>query len=1428
MKKNLHLPEIICCVFFSICFFYSPLTYGQCTNADFENGSFSGWTGTYGTDACNGTVLFGICLGCTIADPLQYSGFNQGPNDDPPSDASTQYNQVICTSAGGNDANLLSLGATLPTVWPGSGGYSARIGNMWQDVGNGNGDGEAISYSYTVTPASCNFTYHYAVVLNDGGHASGEQPYFNIKMTDGNGADITCADYQVDASTAQTIGGFNIISAAAVYWKPWTTVFIPLNNYMGQTVKITFTTRSCMPSGCAGSHYAYAYIDAECGPLALVASSPTVCGGTGVTLTAPSGAATYSWSGSGIVGPTNNQTVFLNQGGGRVTVVMTTFGDVPCTFSLDTIIPASPNSPSANFSFGNTCLGSPTTFTDLSTPSGQITGWSWDFNNDGIPDATGQNPSYTFLSAGTFPVKLTVTWPPCTADTTINVVVGPPPTSTFTVTGPVCAGQTSTITYTGNGTGVNTYTWNFDGGTIISGSGAGPYQVNWNTAGVKNITLIVAAGNCVSALTTVPVTVTAFPGLTLSPNTSICAGGNTTLTVSGATTYTWAPAATLSSSTAPTVVATPATTTTYTVTGNTSSCTVTDIVTVSVTPVPTSTFTASSPVCTGQNSTITFTGVASGTAVYTWNFAGGTVVSGTGAGPYTVNWSTAGTKNITLSISDNGCPSTLTTVPVTVNPGPSSTFTATSPICTGQNSTITFTGTASGTAVYSWNFSGGTIVSGSGAGPYQISWASGGNENVTLSITDNGCTSPLTTQVVIVSAYPTSTFTTVSPICAAQNSTITFTGTASANAIYTWNFGGGTVVSGSNQGPYQVTWPSAGNPNITLQVTDNGCPSTVTTVPVTVNPYPTASFTTVAPLCTGQTSTITYTGTGTALATYTWDFDGGSPPTGNTAGPFSVSWSTAGSKNVTLIVTENGCSSPITDSVITVYPIPTSTFTAVSPVCVGQNSDINYTGTATANATYTWDFSGGTISSGGNQGPYQVNWAIAGPENITLTVTENGCTSLPTTETVDINAIPVSDAGPDVSFCSGSSMPIGTASTAGYTYNWLPANGLSSSTISNPVANGTNTNNAVLVTTYIVTTTNSNCSTSDSVIVTIYPVPVAAFTPPVGQCFTGNTFNFINGGTFLPGATFAWTFGANGTPATSTTQDQTVTFSAIGSQSISLTISQDGCVSNTYTNTVDVYPMPTASFATDTFVGCENFPVCFVNNSVANSPAQYDWNFGDGNTSSAQAPCNTYVAPGVYTVALQVTSADGCKDATSVPDMITVIANPKAVFTTSATVIQLPQQKTIDLFNDSRNAVNYLWTFGSLGNSTAFAPQLVFSDSGTYPIVLRAYNVLGCVDSIGETVYVLPPTNYFIPNVFTPNGDGNNDDFYIYTQEGVRVIKFQVFDRWGEKVHDGTYPWNGTYKGQPSPPAVYVYYCELGLAGETIAIKGKGSVTLIR
>ena len=353
---------------------------------------------------------------------------------------------------------------------------------------------------------------------------------------------------------------------------------------------------------------------------------------------------------------------------------------------------------------------------------------------------------------------------------------------------------------------------------------------------------------------------------------------------------------------------------------------------------PTSLFTAtetgvvaSTSICLSETATITYTGNATpplSAYTFLWDFDGGTPtpsltpITG-GPGPFVVSWPTAGTKNITLRVVAGTCTSAVTTKQIIVNPTPTSAFTVSNAaLClnpvtsTSANTTVTFTGvvlpTPATAPVYTWNWNGGTVVSGTGAGPYVINWGTSGTKDITLTVSQNRCTSTITNVTVTVNAAPTSTFTVSSatlclnPVTSiSSNTTVTFTGNVLATPpatapTYTWNWNGGTVVSGTGAGPYVINWGSSGIKNITLTVSQNGCTSTVTTVPVTVNPAPTSTFTvSSASLCLNPVTSIsantTVTFTGNVLAsppatapTYTWNWNGGNVVSGSGAGPSDI------------------------------------------------------------------------------------------------------------------------------------------------------------------------------------------------------------------------------------------------------------------------------------------------------------------------------------------------------------------------------------------------------------------------------------------------------------------------------------------------------------------------------------------------------------
>jgi hypothetical protein len=173
-------------------------------------------------------------------------------------------------------------------------------------------------------------------VLNDGGHPAGEQAYFKIRMYNGSDS-IACASFDVDATTAYTIGGYTALNTpiyGPVLYKPWSTVVTPLSSYIGQTVTLTFTISSCNPSGCSGTHFAYAYVSAECSAQGLTVKEGG-CSNSTDTLVAPVGFATYTWTGPGITSGDTTSTITVDQAG-QYMVNLTTYGNVPCVFSMDT------------------------------------------------------------------------------------------------------------------------------------------------------------------------------------------------------------------------------------------------------------------------------------------------------------------------------------------------------------------------------------------------------------------------------------------------------------------------------------------------------------------------------------------------------------------------------------------------------------------------------------------------------------------------------------------------------------------------------------------------------------------------------------------------------------------------------------------------------------------------------------------------------------------------------------------------------------------------------------------------------------------------------------------------------------------------------------------------------------------------------------
>ena len=222
-------------------------------------------------------------------------------------------------------------------------------------------------------------------------------------------------------------------------------------------------------------------------------------------------------------------------------------------------------------------------------------------------------------------------------------------------------------------------------------------------------------------------------------------------------------------------------------------------------------------ICAGENTQLS----ASGADSYTWNNS-----------PYLDNpnvanpiVTTASTRTFTVVGTDEkGC-SASDAVVVTINAIPSSSFTAPEFVCSTLSDEITYTGGAAGSKAFDWNFDGGIVQSGSDMGPYVVSWADLGDKNVSLTVTENGCTSATTMHVVSIRQTPESTFETPSAVCGSNGTSLFYTGNAPSDASYNWDYDGGTLLNGSGQGPLLLAWATEGIKDVSLTVTDKGCSS---------------------------------------------------------------------------------------------------------------------------------------------------------------------------------------------------------------------------------------------------------------------------------------------------------------------------------------------------------------------------------------------------------------------------------------------------------------------------------------------------------------------------------------------------------------------------------------------------------------------------
>jgi len=1358
-------------------------------------------------DAASGAINIGF--------PFQFFGVN--------------YNQLYVSSNGWVGFNTPLTSDFTPEPFPTCNGPNLAIVACWQDFNPGTGG--TIRYTTTGTAPNRRFIVSYTNIPFFGGSCPGVTSSFQIML--------------YETTNVIEIHIVNKPSCPAL-WNTGAVVATLVGSNAGANCNCYFQN----PANAAGfNNTTQAFVNRA------FRYTPIQGTLTGVTAILQS----LQWSVNGTnVGTTNSPTYtafMLNTTAIRTVVATATF-TIPCIGNIvvrDTVI-ITPRSYTPTFTATSPiCAGQETsllTFTGSPAPIAS-TAIAWNFDGGTALPGTGIGPhNVSWATPGDKTVSLTLSGGACAAaafDTIVQVVSSP--TSTFTNTAQVCGAAAATITYTGNAASTATYTWNFDGGVATPASGQGPFSVTWATPGIKNVRLTVSIGSCVSSETTRQVTVLPPPTGTFSVSqAAVCEGATTTLTYTGSApstaTYTWnfiGGTANPATGQGPIDVSwTSAGVKTVTLQVNDNGC-VSNVASsnITVNAIPTAAFTSTASVCPNANATVTYTGTATSAGTFNWTWDSGTANSGNGIGPHTVNWATPGTKNLSLTVTQNGCVSAPLNQSVTVYEIPTSTFNSNlAGVCIGQSANLSYLGSAGAGATYNWNFSAGTALpGGTTAGPQVVSWTSTGIKNVTLSVTENGCVSPVTTVPIEVFVTPSATFNVTSSVCPNSNANVNYTGSGSAAAVYAWNFNGGIatpVPSGS--GPYSVNWASSGTKTVSLIVTENGCSSQPFTQNVNVYTIPSSAFTAVSPVCAGTSTEVTYTGEAAANSNFAWSFLGGIPAVPAGLGPHNVAFNTAGTYLLNLSVTENGCISSPTQVQVVVNPIPTANFNTTAPVCLDGSTTLTYSGNAPASAIYNWTFDGGLPDVTIGPGPIVVQWNTPGAKTVSLSVNSLGCNSAATTqEIVDVLPLPSVDAGLDKEVCSGAQTVLGSTTLVPdptYIYTWLPLAGLASPNEASTQVQIMNNTTSTQTYTYILRADDGQCQATDTVSYSVTAPPFVSFAAPQGQCFDGNSFNFLAEGDFTSTANFIWSFGPNASIASSSViNPSNISFDTTGSQTITLQVDDSGCFSNLYTAGVVVFTEPLADFYSEVTSGCSPLEIKFINTSTGPSTMQYTWYFGSGQPSTSPQPSYNYEYPGVYDVSLNITTVQGCSNSIDRKEYINIFPTPKADFNVSSLVANILEPE-ITLGSTATNAGDVWYVISPLDTTLYGEYQsFTFNDTGSYTIEQFVINQFGCTDSTERQVTINTGYRVYIPNSFSPNNDGINDIFRPY---GESIVDFRIviYNRWGQQIYssyDIDNGWDGRAFASNDfvPQGVYLY--KISISDELgYSYKYEGIVTVVK
>ncbi|MCX8081195.1 MAG: gliding motility-associated C-terminal domain-containing protein [Bacteroidia bacterium] len=733
----------------------------------------------------------------------------------------------------------------------------------------------------------------------------------------------------------------------------------------------------------------------------------------------------------------------------------------------------------------------------------------------------------------------------------------------------------------------------------------------------------------------------------------------------------------------------------------------------------------------------------------------------------------------------------------------SMTVTGTSSLCAGQNATLS---AIPGNGVTSINWIGPNgFNSNNNPNPsitnVQTTGVYTAIATTTASAPGNTCA---LTHTVTVNPPPALIASNGGPYCVGQNAQLNLTGGTS----YTWSGPGGFSSNQQNPTINNVQINASGTYTV-IAASAQGCTAQATTQ-LSVNNNPTVILSSSGNFCEGQSFQITATG----ATNYTWSGPGGFNANGSSVSFQNNNLNMSGTYTV---IGANGACTSINTIPVTIHPLPQIQLSSNSPVCQSQVLTLNSSGNA---QNYIW--------LGPNNFSYigqVLNINSSHPTNsgtyTLIAISSQGCSVAPTIP-VTVHPTPVLSivssnrcVNETITFqVQGNFNPSGT-------FSWTGPNGFQSN-VQNPVipnAQVTNSGNYTLI-----YTTPSGCTVQSQVWINVFPLPNVQISGNTAACY-GKSITLNGSGALYYKWLAPWGEIAQGPQLVVSTSSPTYTqiYTLVG-------MDNNGCT-NTATIETIVHPLPQALIYSSKPGGCVPFCMEFTFGSAPQNLTEFAWSFSDGTTLNQQSSADVCMQnAGTYTMSLFLKDANGCSN--TVQRVIEAYPKPYANFS------QNPGNPTflypeVQFYDESggANIVKWEWDFMSNGQykDSIKNPIFNFKEMGQYITSLIVTSDKGCKDTTFKTVIVGDEFGIYIPNAFSPNGDGFND---VFVPKGHGINKFEMFiyDRWGNIVfHSREFGkgWDGKIKGADATNDVYVYLVKVkDLNGKNREFKGH--VTLLR